>query len=88
MAAPMNTVAGGQLAAREEFRVVAHDANGFEQRHAVEIEHRLGAGLVAGLHAVAGQAEHVLDAHRGGTEHVSLNGDAVLVPAGNLHDRA
>jgi hypothetical protein len=50
-------LAGGQLAAGQELRVVAHDADGFEQRHAVEIENRLGAGLVAGLHAVAGQAQ-------------------------------
>ncbi len=53
----------------------------------VEIEHRLRARLVAGLHAVAGEAQHVGDAHRGAAEHIALDGDAVLVAAGDLHDR-
>ena len=61
--------------------------HGFEQRHAVEVEDRLGARLVAGLHAVAGQAQDVGDAHRRAAQHVALDGDAVLVAAGDLHDR-
>jgi hypothetical protein len=77
----------GQLAAREELRIVAHDAHGFEQRHAVEVEDRLCARLVAGLHAVAGQAHDVGDAHGRAAQHVALDGDAVLVAAGDLHDR-
>ena len=52
----------------------------------IEIEDRLGAGLVARLHAVAGQAEDVGDAHRRGAQHVALDGDAVAVAAGDLHD--
>ncbi len=37
--------------------------------------------------AVAGEAEDVGDTHGGGTENVALDGDAVLVAAGDLHDR-
>ena len=77
----------GELAAGEEFGVVAHDPDGFQERHAVEIEHRLGAGLVAGLHAVTGQAEHVLHTHGGRAENIALDGNAVLVTTGNLQDR-
>ena len=58
-----------------------------KQRHAVKVEDRLGTGLVAGLHAVAGQAEDVGHAHRGRAQHVALDGDAVPVAAGDLHDR-
>ena len=47
----------------------------------------LACGLVARLHAVAGQAEDVAHAHRGAAEHVALDGDAVAVAAGDLHDR-
>ena len=43
--------------------------------------------MIAALHAVARQAQDVADAKRGGSEHVPLDGDAVIVPAGNLHDR-
>ena len=77
----------GDLAAGEEARLVAHGAHGFEQRDGIEVEDRHGAGLVAGLHAVAGQAEDVGDAHRGGAEHVALDGDAVAVAAGDLQHR-
>ena len=76
-----------QLAAGQELSIVAHGAHGFQQRHAVEVEDRLGARLVAGLHAVAGQAHDVGDAHGGSAQHVALDGDAVLVAAGDLHDR-
>ena len=66
--------------------LVAHRAGDLEQRDAVEVEHRLRLRLVAGLHAVAGQAEHVGDAHGGGAQHVALDRDPVPVAAGDLHD--
>ena len=56
-----------------------------EQRGGVEVEDRLGLGMVAALHAVAGQAEHVAHAQRGRAQHVALDGDAVVVAAGDLH---
>ncbi len=88
IAAPRKTC-GGVVSLRPErnFAVVAHDADGLEQRHGIEVEDGLGAGLVARLHAVAGEAQDVVHAHRRRAEHVALDGDAVLVAAGDLHDR-
>ena len=43
--------------------------------------------MVACLHAVARQAQHVADTHGGAAQDVALNGDAVLVAAGDLHHR-
>ncbi len=43
--------------------------------------------MIAALHAVAGEAEDVANAERRGAEHVALDGDAVIVAAGNLHHR-
>ena len=40
----------------KESLLVAHDADGFQQRHGVEIEDRLCARLVARLHPVTRQA--------------------------------
>ena len=77
----------GDLAAAQEPMLVAQRARDLEQRHAVEIEHRLRLRMVARLHAVAGQAQHVAHAHRGAAEDVALDRDAVAVAAGDLHDR-
>ncbi len=66
--------------------IVAQRARDLEQRHAVQIEHRLGLRMIARLHAVARQAQHVADAHGGAAQNIALNGDAVLVAAGDLHD--
>ena len=74
------------LAAALKVMVIAQGARDAEQRHAVQIEHRLGLRMIAGLHAVAGQAQDVADAHGGAAENVALNRDAVLVAAGDLHD--
>ena len=76
----------GDLAAGEESAFVAHGADGMQEADAVEIEDRLGLGLVAALHPVAGQAQDVGDAHGGGAQHVALDRDPVLVAAGDLHD--
>ena len=77
----------GDLSAGKEARLVAHGAHGFQQRDRIEVEDRECARLVASLHAVAGQAEDVGDAHRGGAQHVALDGDAVAVAAGDLQHR-
>ena len=53
----------------------------------VEVEHRLGFGMVAALHAVARQAQDIAHLQRRGAQHVALDGDAVVVAAGNLHHR-
>ena len=57
-----------------------------EQRHGVQIEHRLGLGMVAQLGVVAGQAQNVVDAQHGGAQQVGLQRDAVAVAAGQLED--
>ena len=74
------------LAAALKVVVVAQGAGDVEQRHAVQIEHRLRLRMIARLHPVAGQAQHVADAHGGAAQDVALNRDAVLVAAGDLHD--
>ena len=78
---------GGQFAARQETSLVAHRADDREQRNRIEIEDRLGLRVIAALHAVAGEAEHVADAERRRAEHVALDGDAVVVAAGDLQHR-
>jgi len=67
--------------------IIAQRARDTKQRHAVEIEDRLGLRMIAGLHAIACQAQHVAHAHGGPAEDVSLDRDAILVAAGDLHDR-
>jgi hypothetical protein len=68
--------------------VVAQATADLQQRHAVEVEHRLGLRMVAGLHPVAGQAQHVGHAHGRAAQDVALDRDAVLVAAGDLHHGA
>ena len=77
----------GDLAAAQEAVLVAQRARGLQQRERVEIEHRQRLRMIAGLHAVAGEAQQVAHAHRGAAEDVALDGDAVPVAAGDLHDR-
>src|SRR5262252_6417155 len=43
--------------------------------------------MVARLHAIARETQYVADTHRRRSEDVPLDGDAVLVATGNLHDR-
>ena len=54
---------------------------------AVDVEHRLGVGLVAGLRVVAGEQQQIADAERGRAHQLALQRDAVLVAAGDLQDR-
>jgi hypothetical protein len=67
--------------------LVAHGARGLEQAHRVQVEYRLRLGMIPRLHAIAGQAQDVANTHGGAAENVTLDGDAVLVAAGDLHDR-
>ena len=53
----------------------------------IDVEDRLGLGLVAGLGIVAGEDQEVLDAERGGAHQFALQRDAVLVAAGELEHR-
>ena len=75
------------LASALKVVIIAQGARDLEQRHAIQIEHRLRLRMIARLHTVAGQAQHVAHAHRRAAENIALNRDAVLVPAGDLHDR-
>ena len=86
-AAPKNTRgAKRDLAAALEAVILTERSCDIEQRDAVQIEYRLRLRMIARLHAVAGQAQHVAYAHGGAAQDVALNGDAVFVAAGDLHD--
>ena len=67
--------------------LIAQRARGFQQRQRIQIKHRQGLRMVARLHAIARQAQQVADSHGGTAQDVALDGDAVLVPAGDLHHR-
>ena len=74
------------LAAALKMMVIAQRPRDVEQRHTIEIEHGLRLRVIARLHAVAREAQHVAHPHRGAAQDVALNRDAVLVAAGDLHD--
>src|SRR5215831_3505853 len=76
-----------QLAAGQQASLVAHGPGGPHELDAVEVEHRLGAGMVAEPRVVAGHQHHVGDAEGGGGQQIGLERDAVAVTAGDLHDR-
>ena len=80
-ARPAHFAAGGQRA------LVAQPPRRLDQGPRIDVEHRLGVGLVAGLRVVAGEQEEVADAERGGAHHLALQGQPVLVAAGDLQDR-
>src|SRR5271155_4036279 len=67
--------------------VVSQRARGFQQRDRVQVEYWLGLRMIASLHPVASQAQQVAYSHRGAAEYVPLDGDAVPISAGDLHDR-
>ena len=82
-----NAAVAGDFASRRQRAFVAQPARGLDQRGRIDVEHRLGVGLVAGFRIVAGEEEEVADAERGGAHHLALQRDAVLVAAGDLQDR-
>ena len=53
----------------------------------VDVEHRLGVGLIAGLGVVAGEQQNVVNVERRRAHQFALQRDAVLVAAGDLQDR-
>ncbi len=67
--------------------LVAQRARGLKQRHGVQVEHRQRLRVVTRLHAVPGEAQDVAHPHRRPAQDVALDGDAVLVAAGDLHHR-
>jgi hypothetical protein len=67
--------------------LVAQPARGFKKCPRVDIEYRLGIGLVAGFRIVAGQDEDIVDAERGSAHQFALQRDAVFVAASDLQDR-
>ena len=75
------------LAAGRQFGRVAQEARGLQQLARIEIEHRLGVGLVAGRRIVAAQHQQIAHAGGGRGHQVALQGDAVAVAAGELKDR-
>ncbi|VTR67808.1 hypothetical protein DESC_610391 [Desulfosarcina cetonica] len=72
------------VGAAEELGFVAHFFDGADQLGGVDVEDALGLGMVAELLMVAGEAEHVADAHGRGTEDVGLHGQPVAIPADHL----
>jgi hypothetical protein len=67
--------------------LVPQCSTNFQQRHAVQIKYWFSLWMVTRLDAIAGEAQHICHAHGRTTQNIALNGDAVLVTAGNLHDR-
>ena len=66
---------------------VAHADGGLNQRAGIEIEHRLGVGLIARARIVAAQHQQVADAERRGADQVALQREPVAVAAGELQHR-
>ena len=73
-----------QFAPRCVFAAIAHASGDVQQRYGIQVEDRLGLGMVALAYVVAREAENVLHAQRSGAEYVALNSDAVAVAAGDL----
>src|SRR5262249_15853451 len=71
---------GGKLA------LVAQLARHGRQRGRIDVEHRLGLRLVAGLRVVTGEAQEVVHATGGGAHEIGLQRNAVAIAAGELED--
>ena len=76
----------GNLASGRKLALVAQVPRRCRQRGRVDIEHRLGVGLIAGLRIISGQAQQVVDAASRRAHEVGLQGNAVAIPAGELKD--
>ena len=77
----------GDLAAGRQFAGVAQPPRGLQQLARIEIEHRLGVGLIAGARIVAAQHQQIAHAGRRRAQQIALQRDAVAVAAGELKDR-
>ena len=74
-----------QLLANGIDTLVTHGLEHRELLKGVDVPHGLGLGVVAQGLVVAGEAQHVLDTHGGGTQDVRLDRDPVAVPGHHLH---
>ena len=87
-AAPMNTLGGVVSLRPERNRLSSRIIRMTESSEIeVEIEDGLGLRVVAALHAVAGEAEHVADVERSRAQNRALDRDAVIIAAGDLQHR-
>jgi hypothetical protein len=77
----------GHGPAAEQPARVAQRPGRADQHHAVQVEDRRRAGVVAEARVVADEQQHVGDAEQPGAEQVGLQRDPVAVPAGQLHHR-
>ncbi len=82
-----NSARAGHLAAGGKLAAVAHADRGLNQRTGIEIEHRLGVGLIARARIVAAQHQKVADAERRRADQVALQREPVAVAAGQLQHR-
>ena len=74
------------LSAMRQLAVIAHRNRGRRQTRGIQIEHRLGLGLIALARVVSLQHQKVGDAERGGAEQLALQGDAISIAARELQD--
>jgi len=72
--------------AREQ-AALAHLPHCRDELDRIEVKDPPRFGMVAEALMVAGETENILDAHGRGAEQIALDGDAVTVAAGHLHDR-
>ena len=71
----------------KELAFITHMPDGLNELHGIKIEYILGLRVITKALVVAGQAEHIVDAKRGGTQDIGLQGDPVSVSHYHLQDR-
>ena len=79
--------AHAEFASGQKPALVAQDARGLQERHAVQIAHGLRVRMVAHDGAVAGEAEQVAYAQCRRAQDVALDRNSVPVAASDLHHR-
>jgi hypothetical protein len=75
------------LVAAEKAPLVTHVPYRLDQLHRIEIKDILGLGWSPKRLMITGEAEDVVDAKGGGTEHIALQGNPVAVPDHHLQYR-
>ena len=66
--------------------VIAHRHRGRREARRIEIEHRLGLGLIALARVVPLEHQKVGDAERRGSEQLALQGNAIAIATGELQN--
>jgi len=61
--------------------------DGLNELHRIKIEYILGLRVITKALVIAGQAEHIVDAKRCGTQYISLQSDPISVSHYHLQDR-